>query len=678
MFSCAVGAGLLLGILWPRLQTPVYRARASVEVFQKTGADAPVDAVPTEAFVRTQIKILESESLAARAAGRLDASESTRPEVKGWLAQLAERLSGTASTPPTPEQLAADVAGGMKVRTPDGTRLVEISFDCEKPSFCRNALEAIVDEFIATTAGTRENLTKETSSWLVGQLASMRRKLEGSEQALLNFAQKKGLVVLGDKEEGVAGDTLKQLHAELSRADVERLNKQSRRELAAAEPVSSLPEILDSNPLKQYEVQLTDLKRQFAEVKRAYLPDHPKYDRLQAQIAELEEAIVRERINIVKRIDNEHRSADRRRQLLEDKYTKQLTAVSRESRDLAQYHLLKRDVDLNRQVYEATLQRMGAYGIQSALHANHVRVIDHPKTPVAPYWPKKKWTVLLGVLAGVVVGFAGLLLTGNRVTTVQLPGQAAILVGAPALGQIPHAASSPRLGLLRRSVPAPARWNDPSFPADSFRSTLASLLLASGDQPRTLVVTSAIPREGKTTSTTHLAIALAEAGRNVLIIDADTRKPNIHKMFGISNTRGLLDLLAAPSGTDPSEFVWRADGTTLAVLPSGLPKRDHNVQALYSARWPELLAELRSTYDTILIDSPPLLNVPHARILGKLVDGVVLVVRANQTHRDAVAFARQRLADDGINLLGAILNNWRPDESSGYGYKGYYGRVMDV
>ena len=207
--------------------------------------------------------------------------------------------------------------------------------------------------------------------------------------------------------------------------------KQSNQEIARSRPASSLPETLDNGPLREYEVKLTELRRQFAEVSHAYTPEYYKYQRLEAQIKEVEGAIQRERENVLKRIQNEYETADRRRSMLEDQYSAQVTAVGRQSIDLAQYNLLKRDVDTNRQVYEATLQRLREYGIQSALHANTVRIIDDPETPNSPHWPKLKWTLAIGLLAGVLVGFVGVLVVEGGAATIQSPGEAGALSGAP-------------------------------------------------------------------------------------------------------------------------------------------------------------------------------------------------------------------------------------------------------
>lgn len=173
-------------------------------------------------------------------------------------------------------------------------------------------------------------------------------------------------------------------------------------------------------------------------------------------------------------------------------------------------------------------------------------------------------------------------------------------------------------------------------------------------------------------STSNLGIALAEARQRVLIIDADTRKPHVHDMFGMENRQGLADLLAGTIGLEPASCILKTSQDGLDVLPAGQPDGQGWVQVLYSPHWTNLLQQFREDYDTILIDSPPLLHVPDARILGKLADAMVFVIRANQTHRDAVLLARQKLAQDGIILLGVILNGCQ-GPSSGYGRYGSYG-----
>ena len=212
--------------------------------------------------------------------------------------------------------------------------------------------------------------------------------------------------------------------------------------------------------------------------------------------------------------------------------------------------------------------------------------------------------------------------------------------------------------------------------AESFRSVLASILFyGDGERPRVLVLSSPNPREGKTTVISNLAIALAEINRKVLLIDGDLRKPRLHHIFDLDNKTGLGDILRLPAplnGQPIHGLVQETKVPNLYVLPSGSLELVTNL--IHSKRFPEFLERARKEFDMILIDTPPMLQIADARIIGRLADAVVLVIRANQTTRDAAQLVRQRLADDGTPVLGSILNDWNPKHTTQYGYYNYYNR----
>jgi succinoglycan biosynthesis transport protein ExoP len=221
-------------------------------------------------------------------------------------------------------------------------------------------------------------------------------------------------------------------------------------------------------------------------------------------------------------------------------------------------------------------------------------------------------------------------------------------------------------------------WNrKPSLMAEAFRATLTSILFVgeNGSRPRVVVLTSANPSDGKTTVTTNLAIAMAEVRGNVLLIDADLRRPRLHELFDIKNERGLTDLLKEQALSD--EMIEQSIQPTripgLSVLTSGAPTLSA-ANLLHSPNLSELFATLKKQFDMVLIDTPPMLQMADARLIGRVADAVVLVARAGQTTRDAILGAYQRFSEDRIRVLGTILNDWDPKRSPA-GYYGYYNGV---
>ena len=336
------------------------------------------------------------------------------------------------------------------------------------------------------------------------------------------------------------------------------------------------------------------------------------------------------------------------------------------------------------------------------MRASNVRVVDSARVPLLPYKPNIPQNTALGFMAGAFLGAAFLVMRDHADRTIQQPGESSLLLRTTELGIIPSADidlcrpwRAPRFKPLFNgktqlnatsasadSIDIVANQSKPSVVSESFRSTLLSILLSSenSESPKVLVVTSAGPREGKSTVTSNLAIAATEFGRKVLLIDADIRKPRLHDIFHLGNERGLSTILlqmAALNGDKSLGGIIRETSVPgLSVLTSG-PSISAVTKLLYTAYMRNLLRYFRSEFDLVLIDTPPVLYIPDARVLGRMADNVVTVIWAGHTTRDAALAAWQRLNEDGSRLLGTILNDWDPKSASRdcgyYNMNDYYG-----
>jgi capsular exopolysaccharide synthesis family protein len=373
--------------------------------------------------------------------------------------------------------------------------------------------------------------------------------------------------------------------------------------------------------------------------------------------------------------------------------------MSEQAAKVAHYNILKREVDTNRQLYDSMLQNVQQAGMTSALGASNIRVVDSAVPPSRPYKPSVALNSALGLLAGAFFGIAFVVVQERADRSIQGPGDTALYLDVPELGAIPSAkAEQSRLFAYYQNgkalgnkksengKPSPVElvtsYKKPSLIADSFRATLTSILYSgeNGDRPRVIVITSANPGEGKTTVASNLALALAEISQSVLtqsvlLIDGDMRRPRLHEIFGVPNRWGLTDLLDGKTPPNGCEgMVFKTGFRNLSLLPSG-STAINTAALLHSPRALELLNRMRGEFHTVIIDTPPVLHMPDARVLGRFSDGVVLVVRSAQTMRDAAVAANQRLAADGTRVIGTILNQWDPRQtnhySGGYAYKYY-------
>lgn len=699
--------GLLTSLLLTLPQTPIYQARASIEIqnlnenflnmrnVSPTASDDGSSYAPGS-DLQTQAKILQSDSLLERVVAKLDLGKKLFPEAGGgqisaWRKALGLGKGKQASTR---EKNLSQAAKNLKISTEPNTRLIEIRYDSTNPQLAADFVNTLTSEFVQQNIESHWKTTQQTGEWLTHQMEDIRIKLEKAEDQLQSYAQASGLLFTSEKD-NVAEDQLHQLQDELSKAQADRVARQSKYELVSTVSPESLPEVLDDATVKDYQVKLTDLGRQLAEFSSSLTPAHPAVKKIQAQMAALELARDKERTNIVQRIRNEFESARRSEQLLAANYAAQARLMSEQSAKVTHYNILKHEVDIDRQLYDSMLQNVQQADMTSALRASNIRIVDSAEAPSHPYKPSIPLNSALGLLTGAFFGIAFVVIQDRADRTINGPGDSSAYLDVPELGAIPceKAQRSPLLAYYQNGRdlegkkplnhrPSPVELvtssRTPSLVADAFRATLTSILFSgtNGDRPRIIVITSANPGEGKTTVSSNLALALAEIGQPVLmqpvlLIDADMRRPRLHEVFGVPNRWGLTNLLEGktpPSGCEG--MVFKTGFRNLCLLPSG--SMSLNIAGLlHSPRMLELLTRLRREFHTVFIDTPPMLHMPDARVLGHFADGAILVVRSAQTMRDAALAATQRLTDDGTQVLGTILNQWDPRQSSHYNSYGY-------
>jgi succinoglycan biosynthesis transport protein ExoP len=704
--------GGLLGWIVSAVQTPMYQSRTVLDIRslnenflnpREGTAMGTTGSVLPESYLQTEIKILQSDSLRKRAVDKIPipkqpAGELHSGELSFWRSALG--LLDPSSIPR--KQLLADAAKRVKVRALGNTRIVEIICVARDGQLAADLCNSLAHAYIEYNIEARYLSTKETGDWLQSQLDDVRKRLTKAESELKDSARDEAFLVDGEAE-NLVQEKLKQLQAELSRSQAERIAKQSGYEIASND-TGVLPLGMDSGPLPDYRVRLTDLKRQLAEASSTMTPEHYHVRELKMQIAELESAITKEKGDLVNRVRAEYDVAKRRESLVSSAYDRQASEASQHGDKAVRYTMLKRDVDTERKLYETLLQKVNEVGLATALRTSTISVVDPAMPSGGPYSPNEMASVSIGLIAGAGLALAFFCLRVRSDRTLRSPGEAPFVLQLRELGVIP-AVRSRGLHLLRRGVrsmpsiaaldlPADEAHPQPAVPGsltkhspersialgtwlrnppelvEAFSGAMNSLLFASGNGPRSrvIVVTSPDVGDGKTTVSTNLAIALAQIGRRVVIVDGDLRKPKLHQIFGKDAEGGLAKIL---DGTDKiegrpvSEFIPETNVKGLFVLPT-VPAREGISAKLHSGRMRDLLSRLREEFDVVIIDSPPMLHLSDARVLGWLSDGVLLVFRAGKTTRDAALVSHDCLIQDGTNVLGTILNDWNPAKGSTY------------
>lgn len=697
--AAAAGFGLLLGAAASLLMPTIYRARTSVQLEginndRLIRITASIPNASAESYVQNQVKVLESDTLAERVADSLGTpTKTTDDSAKARiLGQVKEHLSFLRARQPSEEEKRIKaVKDALTVRTSLQSQVIELFFDAEDPHQAARGANAASAAFVSLNRDAREQLVRDTTEWLNKQAVELKASIEKSNRNLQDFARSSGLILAGP-EGTLAQQRTLQTQEALARAQADRAAKQSRYETAKAKGSDLFADALATGPFRQYQVELGNMRQELAQLNTLYTPTNYKVERLQARIAETERAMEEERRAVLARIGNEYTAAAQLEKMLADSHSRQLRTAVKEMADDRQYSTLKSEIDTTQKLYETVLQKAKEAGAESALASTNIRVIDPAKVPSTPHSPRVPLNMAIGFALGSLGGI-GLVLVSERSGRVRRPGDLERL-DIPELGVIPSAIDvraleypSKSLTLFRQSrsdVGLVARDFGNSILSESFRGVMTSILLGDSRRGpksrgmraagRVLVITSVDMMEGKTTILTNLGVVAAQRKQRVLLIDADLRRPRLHDIFDLPNNRGLTDELLRSETADhlPIELLIQQTTTPgLSVLTSG-PVDDESETMLHSADLRGLLQHCRADFDLILVDTPPLMLYADARVLGRMSDGIVMVVRANRSSQEELRAAYERLRQDQTPVLGTILNDWKMDPGQTRAY-GRYG-----
>jgi capsular exopolysaccharide synthesis family protein len=667
----AAAAGCLVAGLISFLQTPLYRTHTLLEIqninsdFMNMKQARPVsdesqDSADLLMDVETQAEVLQTASL----------TENTKQEMRQaglkpeWRPQpsLWAGLTGKPKPPASFDSILYKVGKSVKVKPVGETRVIRVEVDAPSPALASAFANTLVREYVQENIKSHLQMSEAAENLTRDQLVAMRRKLDGSEQEMQNYANAHKLVYTSERQ-NISDDKLRQLQADLLHARTDLADKDAQRQMSLSGKTGSLPEIVKDTELRQLQSKLIELRRHEAELLTVYRPAHDEVKKVQAQISEMETAINEESGKVVAGIDNEYQETKQKEEALSAAWDKAVQDAAVGSQAAVQYDMLKHDVDSNLAAYQELLSKAKELGLAAAFRTSNVRVIDPAEPPPGTHSPNIPLNMGLGLGSGLLLG-VGLLLVQERCNpNLRHPGEASIRLGVPELGTVLSVATGLRLGLLHRSTPVLASGDSTDSgsykPAatDDFRTILASILFSKAP-PKTIVVTSSAPQDGKTTVASNLASTLARAGRSVLLIDGDLRRPRVHTLFDVPNDFGFANLLE--SSGDEVEALKAVRDTSeelLKVLPSGSVSAAP-ADLLFQAELGRLLAIFRSRFDMVVVDSPPMMRFPDARLLGRAADGVILIARSNRTSRNAIALACERLRSDQARLLGVVLNDW--------------------
>jgi capsular exopolysaccharide synthesis family protein len=689
-----IGGCLVASAIYTLLASKVYKAQTVLEVMtvnqdfmNNKNVDPTSQLSGSDTYLDTQSKLLLSGPVVDKTAELLaPAVPSSLTNKRSFFAPIRGLFGLSQTSTVDPESIVRKMLSKAKVKIEGQSSLIDLTVEGPAPQLTADAANTLANQYRSQTQQARWDTAAQTGQFLMTQLEGFRKKLLASEDELQNYARATGLVYTADaNHESVATDKLRQIQMDLARAEADRTQKQAQLELvqsAAADTISQVTGDAESRALK---AKLDDLKRQDVELRATLTPAHYKVQRVEMQIKEIEGQLAQTHSQITKQIQNDYNEANRRAQLEKAAYEQQLALVSDQNVKEVKYNMLKHEVDANRQIYQSMLQRVNEANVMTALRASNVRIVAPAKPPVAPSLPS--WPIDLGIgfLLGCVGSLLYILLRERTDRSVRMPGESLMIVDVPELAVIPSAKLDPRSPIpfgkraaarlhagtsstgakpakLLEMPPSPGmKWGElDSLIAESFRSAVTSILLAGRSESgqRVIVVTSAHPQAGKTTAVFSLGLGLAESGRKVLLIDGDLRRPRLGQIFGVQDSDGLSNILTSDGKDNDVNNLVRPTGIPgLSILPSGAMPQNV-ARALHSTRLDDVLKLMREEYDFVLVDSPPMIPLTDARLLGQHADGVILICRSGQTTMDQLVTTRRRLAEDGIHVMGTILNDW--------------------
>jgi len=654
---------------------PVYEATARLEIGKENtnvlpfqGVDSYDIYMDTENNIETQAKILQSETLALQTIA--STGLANYPEFGGRPGKAAKpiTISGSAANQQRPPILGAFLAR-LKVKRVPNSRLMDATFESTDAKLAALVVNAHLENYIEQNFRSRYEATTAASNFLATQLNELKSKVEKSEDARITYERQHQIWTI-DEKQNITTQKLSDLNKELTEAQSDRVRKEAVYQLLRAGNVDAIPAVRENTLLQEVQKKESELSNQYVEALNQYGPNYPKVLRLQAQMKETEQLIGREKTNMANRVEAEYRAARQRELLLSQALDKQKLEANEMAEKLVQYNILKREAEANKQLYEGLLQKLKEAGISAGLRSSNLRVVDPAMVPSSPSRPQKARNIMLAFLVGLAGGVGLALLREYMDNTVKSPDEVERLAGLPSLAVVPtHQVTNgrgrvPKLlkgGDLTGKDRTPVELVSHSMPksqiSEAFRALRTSLLLSQAEHPpQVILLTSALPREGKTTAAVNLAVTLAQLGDSTLLVDADLRKPGIGRALSLTDGKyaGLSSYLAGVSSLE-LVTVRHPVITNLAAIPTG-PIPPNPADLLSSRRMSEAVAALRREYKFIVIDSPPVMAATDPVILSVLADGVLLVVRSGVTPKQAFTNARDTLASVKCRLLGVILN----------------------
>jgi polysaccharide biosynthesis transport protein len=675
LIAVIVTTALVAALILTLLATPLYTAVTRVEISRQQANVTNVESLQSEDFAQsgefyaTQHALLGARSLAERVAGRLRLARNENFLTTHGLSEGGV-MDGLSARPTRDElrQREAAVVNALisrvRVLPLRGSALVDVDYTSPDPALSAEIANAWVQEFVRQSMDRRLGLSADARSYLETRLAALRQRVEQSERELVNYAREQGIVRLTEERSADGSTTTTQtlvsadievLNTQLAEATAQRIAAEGRRD--AARTRRSSDAMLSSPALATMRQQRAELAARYAQLLQRFEPQFPEARAVERQLASLDASIATEERRVMGAVDANYDAAVRHERGLRARVDGLLGQLDQENRASIQYNIFQREVDTNRGLYQAMLQRYREIGV-AGVGTNNISVIDEARAPGGPSSPNLPMNLAIALILGLAAAAAVVFVIENLDEAIRRPQQVTEQLGVPLLGAVPEDDVDEPLDDVA----------DPkSMLSESYMSVRTNLgFTTDHGAPRSLSITSTLPAEGKSTTSVAIAAMLGRTGKRVILLDLDLRRPSLAKRLGLRSDRGISNYL---SGDDAwSDMVQETRFANLSFIAAG-PIPPSAPELLTTDRLQHLVRELSATYDHVLIDCPPVLALSDAQLITKAVEGVVFVVESGRTPIRAVANSINAFRNHDIRLFGVVLTKYRAQLSSyGYGY----------
>jgi succinoglycan biosynthesis transport protein ExoP len=692
-------------------QPSIYEGKTTIRIEPKARSvlqtkDLVINSGTDPNFWGTQLKLLENNSLARQVVLTLDLQHN--PNFFGGQAQggifsslrrafSRDKKAAASATPSelsivgeselkdqplTAEQLAKlepyedAIISNERVDPQVGTNLVDIKFQHSDPELAQKIANTLAEVFVNNNLERATMGSNKAEDLLANKIAEFQRQIKHDTEVQLNYAREHNLTLNNDPAANLDAVKLGTLSGQLLAATNKRKNLQAAWEAARKETDPySIPDVQSSPRIIKLREEIAKLKEERDALLVVYTSEWPAVKKIEAQLRPKEADLQKAPLEVVAAMKSRYESALSEERMLQQAYDQQHGTTSQQTRYQIEMAAMSQQLETNKQYLNTLLQRQREFDVTRGDRPNEVSISTLSRLPRAPIGPARLRNIALAFLVSLVAGICLAFLLDFLDDTVKSIDDVDRYIHLPALALIPASRiDRPR---LRGMAPMPghstalAMTDDVRSPiAESYRHLRTSLLLSSaGQPPKTILVTSSQPSEGKTTTAVNTAFMLAQTGADVLIIDCDLRRPRLHAHFEVPNAGGLTNLLSGDSDID-AHLQSCARQPNLKILTSG-PVPPNPAELLGSDEMRKLLAVLGTRFAHIIVDSPPTISFTDASILSTMVDGVVLVVHGGRSSRAVVRRAKQQLIDVGAHIFGVVLNNVKL-ETQDYYYAGYY------